>query len=74
MAVPDCGKECWGLIGCIANFCPTFTMDMDTSCVITNCGPWIVAGMAGAQGAGGCVAPCAAECTASITEIVVGGP
>ena len=72
-AVPNCGKDCWGLIGCIAAMCPTFSMDMDTSCVIANCGTWIAGGMAGAMGAGSCVMPCAEQCRGSITQIVLSG-
>jgi hypothetical protein len=72
-AVPACGKDCWGLIGCIAAMCPTFTMDMDTACVISNCGTWVVGGQTGAMGAGACVQPCAEACTPSITAIVLGG-
>ena len=71
-AVPNCGKDCIGLIGCIAGFCPDFTMTMDTSCVITNCGKWIAGGMGGASAAGSCVQPCATQCTPSITAIVTG--
>jgi len=71
-AVPNCNGDCWGLIGCIAAFCPTFTMDMDASCVITNCARFVAGGQTGAMAAGGCVEPCATECTPSITAIVTG--
>jgi hypothetical protein len=73
MAVPDCNGDCWGLIGCIAALCPTFTMDMDIACVGTNCGPFVAGGQSGAMAAGSCVQPCATECTPSITMIVTSG-
>jgi len=70
-AIPMCDKDCWGLIGCIATSCPTFTMDMDTTCVVNNCGPFL-GGSTGAMAAGSCIGPCATECTPSITAIVTG--
>ncbi|HMI92678.1 MAG TPA: hypothetical protein VK509_14985 [Polyangiales bacterium] len=73
MAVPNCSGDCWGLIGCIAGLCPTFTMDMDTACVIANCARFVAGGQSGAMAAGACVQPCATECTASLTAIVTGG-
>ena len=78
-AVPACGHDCWGLFGCIASMCPTFTMDMDTQCVIDHCLDFVTGGMTGAMGAGACLAPsgsspgCATECTPSITAIVTSG-
>lgn len=72
-AVPACPRDCWGLIGCIVGFCPTFSMDMDLACVGTNCAQWVAGGQAGAMGAGNCVMPCATECTSSITAIVMSG-
>jgi hypothetical protein len=71
-AIPTCDAACWGLIGCIATMCPTFTMDMDTQCVIDNCAAFL-GGSTGAMNAGSCVMPCATECTPSITEIVTAG-
>ena len=71
-AVPGCDAACWGLIGCIGAMCPTFTMDMDTACVITNCSAFL-GGMTGAMAAGSCITPCVAECTPSLTAIVTAG-
>lgn len=80
-AVPACGHDCWGLIGCIASMCPNFNPATDTQCVIDNCIAFI-GGMTGASAAGACIAPneamgfpgCATECTPSITTIVTSGP
>ena len=72
-AIPGCGKDCWGLIGCIAVNCPTFSMDMDIACVGTNCGQFVAGGQTGAMAAGSCVSPCAMECTPSITAILTSG-
>jgi hypothetical protein len=72
-AIPGCGADCWGLIGCIAVKCPTFTMDNDVACVGTNCGQFLAGGQTGAMAAGSCVSPCSAECTPSITAIVTAG-
>jgi len=72
-AVPACSGDCWGLIGCIAALCPTFTMDMDVSCVTTNCLPFVAEGQTGATAAGACIQPCGEICRASITEIVTSG-
>jgi hypothetical protein len=72
MAVPGCSGDCWGLIGCIGAMCPTFTMDMDVTCVATNCGAFL-GGQTGAMAAGMCIMPCVAECTPSLTEIVTAG-
>jgi hypothetical protein len=71
-AVPACSGDCWGLIGCIAAFCPTFTMDMDINCVGMNCARFVANGQTGAMAAGACVQPCADACTPSITTIVTG--
>lgn len=71
-AVPACGADCWGLIGCIGAMCPTFTMDMDVTCVATNCGAFL-GGQTGAMAAGTCITPCVAECTPSLTAIVTAG-
>jgi len=70
--VPGCNGACWGLIGCIGAMCPTFTMDMDTQCVIDNCATFL-GGMTGAMAAGACISPCVAECTPSLTAIVTAG-
>jgi hypothetical protein len=68
-AVPACGNDCWRLIGCIAVYCPTFTMDNDIACVATHCGPFIAEGQAAATEAGGCIAPCATECGGALTAV-----
>ncbi len=57
-----CDENCWGLIQCIALKCPTFVMDMNISCLTTNCNDFLAKGGTGATAAGGCVAMCASDC------------
>jgi hypothetical protein len=61
-----CAEDCWGLIQCIGQKCPTFSMDMDTQCVITNCMDFLT-GSAGAMAAGTCVVMCIDSCPAMMS-------
>lgn len=63
-----CNADCWALIKCIAKMCPTFTKDMDTSCVTGMCSAFL-AGVTGATAAGSCVASCSTECSESSTSM-----
>ncbi|MET0387825.1 MAG: hypothetical protein ABW321_17770 [Polyangiales bacterium] len=59
IAATSCNETCWGLIGCIADKCPT----RDTTCIGTMCGTFL-AGSGGATMLGPCLlGPCATECT-----------
>jgi hypothetical protein len=66
-----CDADCWGLIQCIGQKCPTFSMDMDTSCVITNCMD-VLGGSTGAMAAGSCVVKCLDSCPAMSADADAG--
>jgi hypothetical protein len=59
----SCDESCWAFIRCIGAKCPTFAMDMNTTCLLTNCGAELGAYMGGmtpmgANMAGACATMC----------------
>lgn len=61
-----CGPGCWALIRCLGINCPTFAMDMNVTCLATNCGAEYSMYMSepqGATAAGPCAVMCRTECS-----------
>jgi hypothetical protein len=64
----QCDETCWALLRCIAMKCPTFAMDMNTTCLLGMCGAEVTAYMGGktpmgAMPAGACARMCPTECS-----------
>jgi hypothetical protein len=55
-----CGQDCWGLVFCIRDMCPT----RETACITGNCSAFLANGRAGATPIGPCVIACTDACAA----------